>query len=103
MHTHVYIRRPLGRSCLSELERLHGLLVILENLKSYLGILGSLETQQLEILGFLRWMHAVVREHVELGARLDPWKLAASYAPDANQLLQHLYEIRGCGGKAVRP
>ena len=36
-----------------------------------LGILGSLETQQLEILGFLRWMHAVVREHVELRARLE--------------------------------
>ena len=65
-----------------------------------LGILGSLETQQLEILGFLRWMHAVVREHVELRARLDPWKLASSYAPTT---LKHLYDFRGFGGKADLP
>ena len=62
-----------------------------------LEIFGSLETKQLEILGFLRWMHAVVREHVELRARLHPWKLASSYAPTT---LKHLYDFRGCGGKA---
>ena len=70
-----------------------------------LGILGSLETQQLEILGFLRWMHAVVREHVELRARLDPWKPVASYLPVT---LKHLYGCRvymilgGVGGKLIR-
>ena len=67
------------------------------NLYSF-GILGSCETKQLEILRFIRWMHAVVREHVELRARLDPWKLASSYAPTT---LKHLYDLGGVGGKLI--
>ena len=49
-------------------------------------------------------MHAVVREHVELRARLDPWKPVASYLPVT---LKHLYGCRvymilgGVGGKLI--
>ena len=64
--------------------------------KHSLEIFGSLETKQLEIPGFLHWMHAVVREHVELRARLESWKLASSYAPTT---LKHLYDLGGVGGK----
>ena len=42
--------------------------------------IAMIETQQLEILGFLRWMHAVVREHGELRARLNPWNSESSCA-----------------------
>ena len=67
-----------------------------------LGILGSLETQQLEILGFLLWMHVVAREHVELRARLDPWKLAASYAPMTPTNYYNIYmKLGGVGGKLI--
>ena len=68
--------------------------------KHSLEIFGSLETKQLGILGFLRWMHAVVREHVELRARLDPWKLAASYAPMTPTNYYNIYmKLGGVGGK----
>ena len=62
-----------------------------------LGILGSLETQQLEILGFLRWMHAVVREHVELRARLEVSIIVR--ADDACESIL-LYATRERRGKA---
>ena len=46
----------------------------------------------------------MVREHVELRARLDPWKPVASYLPVT---LKHLYGCRvymilgGVGGKLI--
>ena len=64
------------------------------------GCLGSLETQQLELLGFLRWMHAVVREHVEHRASLNPWKSESSYAP---MTLKDLYDFDGVRGNANVP